>query len=56
MDTVTSAHARGTRAGTLTGGGEAPAIEVAVGYSNANPSPVLKLFRSRLDELVGLQR
>ena len=36
--------------------GEAPTIEVAVGYSNANPSPILKLFQSRLDELVGLRQ
>jgi LysR family transcriptional regulator, hca operon transcriptional activator len=33
--------------------GEAPTIDLAVGYSTSNPSPVLKLFRSRLDELVG---
>jgi LysR family hca operon transcriptional activator len=33
--------------------GEAPTIEVAVGYSTSNTSPVLKLFLSRLDELVG---
>src|ERR1700720_1754597 len=32
--------------------GEAPTIEVAVGYSKANTSPILKLFLSRLDELV----
>src|SRR6202043_1134456 len=32
--------------------GEAPTIEIAVGYSNSNTSPVLKLFLSRLDELV----
>jgi LysR family transcriptional regulator, hca operon transcriptional activator len=32
--------------------GEAPTIEVAVGYSKSNTSPVLKLFLSRLDELV----
>jgi LysR family hca operon transcriptional activator len=32
--------------------GEAPTIEVAVGFSTSNPSPILKLFRSRLDELV----
>ena len=34
--------------------GEAPTIDVAVGYSKANTSPILKLFLSRLDELVGL--
>src|SRR5260221_4174624 len=33
--------------------GEAPPIDVAVGYSKANTSPILKLFLSRLDELVG---
>jgi LysR family hca operon transcriptional activator len=31
--------------------GEAPTIEVAVGYSKANASPILALFLSRLDEL-----
>jgi LysR family hca operon transcriptional activator len=33
--------------------GEAPTIDLAVGYSKANSSTVLKLFLSRLDELVG---
>ena len=33
--------------------GEAPTIEVAVGYSKSNTSPILKLFLSRLDKLVG---
>ena len=33
--------------------GEAPTIEVAVGYSKSNSSPILELFLSRLDELVG---
>src|SRR6202030_1097134 len=33
--------------------GETPTIELAVGYSKANTSPILKLFVSRLDELVG---
>jgi LysR family transcriptional regulator, hca operon transcriptional activator len=33
--------------------GEAPTIDLAVGYSKANTSPILKLFLSRLDELVG---
>jgi LysR family hca operon transcriptional activator len=33
--------------------GEAPTIEVAVGYSKSNSSPILKLFLSRLDALVG---
>jgi LysR family hca operon transcriptional activator len=32
--------------------GEAPTIEVAVGYSRTNTSPILKLFLSRLDVLV----
>jgi LysR family hca operon transcriptional activator len=31
---------------------EAPTIDIAVGYSKTNTSPVLKLFLSRLDELV----
>src|SRR6202043_2705501 len=31
--------------------GEAPTIDLAVGYSKANTSPVLKLFLSRIDEL-----
>ena len=31
--------------------GEAPTIDVAVGYSKANTSPILKLFLSRLEEL-----
>jgi LysR family hca operon transcriptional activator len=33
--------------------GEQPTIDVAVGYSKSNTSPILKLFLSRLDELVG---
>jgi LysR family hca operon transcriptional activator len=33
--------------------GETPTIDVAVGYSKSNTSPILKLFVSRLDELVG---
>jgi LysR family hca operon transcriptional activator len=33
--------------------GQAPTIDVAVGYSKSNASPVLELFLSRLDELVG---
>ena len=36
--------------------GEAPTIDVAVGYSKSNTSPILKLFLSRLDELVGLNQ
>src|ERR1700716_608640 len=31
--------------------GEAPTIDLAVGYPNPNASPILKLFLSRLDEL-----
>jgi LysR family hca operon transcriptional activator len=31
--------------------GEAPTIDLAVGYSKANASPILKLFLSRLEEL-----
>jgi LysR family hca operon transcriptional activator len=34
--------------------GEAPTIDIAVGYSKWNTSPVLELFVSRLDELVRL--
>jgi len=33
--------------------GEAPTIDVAVGYSTSNTSPILKLFLSRLDDLKG---
>src|SRR6266852_9531353 len=33
--------------------GEAPTIDVAVGYRKSNTSPILKLFLSRLDELMG---
>jgi len=33
--------------------GEAPTIDVAVGYSKSNSSTILRLFLSRLDELVG---
>jgi LysR family hca operon transcriptional activator len=33
--------------------GEPPTIDLAVGYSKSNTSPSLKLFLSRLDELVG---
>jgi LysR family hca operon transcriptional activator len=36
--------------------GEAPTIEVAVGYSKDNTSPILTLFLSRLDELAGPNR
>ena len=31
--------------------GETPTVEVAVGYSKLNTSPMLKLFLSRLEEL-----
>ena len=31
--------------------GEAPTIDLAVGYSKANSSPILKLFLSRVGEL-----
>jgi LysR family hca operon transcriptional activator len=31
--------------------GEAPTIELAIGYNRANSSPILKLFLSRLEEL-----
>jgi hypothetical protein len=31
--------------------GEAPTIDLAVGYSKANTSPILKLFLARLEEL-----
>ena len=31
--------------------GEAPPIELAVGYSKSRTSPILKLFLARLDEL-----
>src|SRR6476661_9783230 len=33
--------------------GDAPTIDVAVGYSKSNTSPILKLFLARLDELKG---
>jgi LysR family hca operon transcriptional activator len=33
--------------------GEAPTIELVIGYSRSNTSPVLQLFLSRADELVG---
>jgi LysR family hca operon transcriptional activator len=36
--------------------GEAPTIEIAVGYSKSNTSPILELFVSRLDELVRLNQ
>jgi LysR family transcriptional regulator, hca operon transcriptional activator len=33
--------------------GDAPTIDLAVGYSKANTSPIVKLFLSRLEELRG---
>lgn len=32
--------------------GDAPTIDLAVGYSKSNTSPTLKLFLSRVDELI----
>jgi LysR family hca operon transcriptional activator len=32
--------------------GAAPTIDLTVGYHNANASPVLELFLSRIDELI----
>ena len=32
--------------------GDVPTIDLVVGYQTANPSPVLKLFLSRIDELI----
>jgi len=31
--------------------GEAPTIDLAVGYSRSSTSPILKLFLSRVDQL-----
>jgi LysR family hca operon transcriptional activator len=36
--------------------GEAPTIEIAVGYSKSNTSPVLRRFVGRLDELVRMPK
>jgi LysR family hca operon transcriptional activator len=36
--------------------GEAPTIDLAVGYSKSNTSPILELFVARLDELVRLKQ
>jgi len=33
--------------------GEAPTIDLAVGYGDSNTSPILKLFLSRIQELTG---
>ena len=32
--------------------GDAPTIDLVVGYNKANTSPILKLFLSRMDELI----
>jgi LysR family hca operon transcriptional activator len=32
--------------------GDVPTIDLAIGYSKANTSPTLKLFLSRVDELI----
>jgi hypothetical protein len=32
--------------------GEVPTIDLVMGYSNLNPSPILKLFLSRADDLI----
>src|SRR5205085_1764510 len=32
--------------------GEAPTIDLVIGYNKANASPTLKLFLSRMDELI----
>jgi LysR family hca operon transcriptional activator len=32
--------------------GEAPTIDLALGYTKANTSPILKLFLSRVDALI----
>jgi hypothetical protein len=32
--------------------GDVPTIDLVIGYSKANTSPILKLFLSRLDELI----
>jgi LysR family hca operon transcriptional activator len=42
---VTSRHLRGN----------APTIDLVVGYNKANRSPILKLFLSRLDEMAATQ-
>jgi LysR family hca operon transcriptional activator len=33
-----------------------PTIDLAVGYSKANTSPILKLFLSRMDELIAVAK
>jgi LysR family hca operon transcriptional activator len=32
--------------------GDVPTIDLVMGYSNLNPSPILKLFLSRADDLI----
>ena len=32
--------------------GDVPTIDLVVGYSKTNPSPILKLFLSRIDDLI----
>jgi LysR family hca operon transcriptional activator len=32
--------------------GDVPTIDLAIGYSKSNTSPILKLFLSRIDELI----
>jgi LysR family hca operon transcriptional activator len=32
--------------------GDVPTIDLVIGYSNANTSPILKLFLSRTDDLI----
>ncbi len=49
------AYARNFLPWSVTGrplAGDAPTIDLVVGYSTANTSPILKLFLSRIDELI----
>jgi LysR family hca operon transcriptional activator len=32
--------------------GDGPTIDLVIGYHKANPSPILKLFLSRIDDLI----
>ncbi len=34
-------------------GGDVPTIDLVVGYNKANPSPILRLFLARIDDLIG---
>jgi LysR family transcriptional regulator, hca operon transcriptional activator len=34
-------------------GGEVPTIDLVIGYNKANPSPILRLFLARIDDLIG---